>query len=102
MAAEPLCTNQITVRRRRAKTACEKRKRHQSRETRQVGVEVRAAHVTLRPPANADWPLPSVPVNVVMVSEVYRAEGEEPVEWILLTTLPSDMYTVYTIAPCAG
>jgi hypothetical protein len=90
MAGEPLFTKQITVRGRRAKTACEKRKRRQSRETRQATVEVRAARVTLRPPVNADRPFPSVPVNVVMVSEVNPPEGEEPVEWILLTTLPID------------
>jgi hypothetical protein len=83
-----LFTKEITVRRRKAKTACEARARRTSREGRATVVEVRAAVVTLRPPAQSDRPLPPVAVNVVMVREVDVPAGEEPVEWVLLTTLP--------------
>ena len=83
-----LFSKEITVRRRKAKTACETRARRTTREGRATVVEVRAAVVTLHPPAQSDRPLPLVAVNVVMVHEVDVPEGEEPVEWILLTTLP--------------
>jgi len=52
--------------------------------------EVRAARITLRPPAHSDRPLPPVTVHAVLVREAGPPEGEEPVEWILLTTLPID------------
>jgi len=90
LAGSVLFTKEITVRRRRAKTACETRTRRESRETRKALVEVRAMRVTLRPPANSDRPLPPVPVNVVLVREPDPPEGKEPIEWILLTTLPID------------
>ena len=32
--------------------------------------------------------LPAVTLNAVLVREVDPPEGEEPVEWLLLTTLP--------------
>jgi Transposase DNA-binding/Transposase Tn5 dimerisation domain/Transposase DDE domain len=88
MLSPVLFSKEITVRGRKAKTACETRKRRTSRDGRATIVEVRAAVVTLHPPAQSDRPLPAVTVNVVMVCEVDVAEGEEPVEWILLTTLP--------------
>ena len=90
MAAPVLFTKEITVRGRRAKTGCETRTRRAARETRKATVEVRAAHVTIRPPANSDRPLPAVPVNVVLVRELHPPHGEDPIEWVLLTTLPID------------
>lgn len=90
MAGAVLFTKEISVGSRRAKTACETRKRRESREPRKATVEVRAARATLRPPANPDRPLPSVSINVVLVREADPPEGEEPVEWILLTTLSID------------
>jgi hypothetical protein len=90
LASPVLFTHEINVRGRRAKTACETRARRTPRESRRATVEVRAASVTLRPPAASDRPLPAVPVNVVLVREVNPPPGEEPVEWILLTTLPID------------
>jgi hypothetical protein len=53
-------------------------------------VQVRAAALTLRPPWRPDRSLPPVQVNVVLVSEPNPPAGEEPVEWMLLTTLPID------------
>ena len=51
---------------------------------------MRAARVTLRPPWRPDRKLPPVTVNVVLVSEVNPPPGDEPVEWLLLTSLPID------------
>jgi hypothetical protein len=90
LANPVLFTNEISVRGRQAKTACETRTRRQSRESRTAEVEVRAARVTLQPPADSDRALPPVSVNVVLVRESNPPAGEDPVEWILLTTLPID------------
>jgi len=80
----------IQVRGRKAKVACETRGRRQPRQSREAEVVVRVARVTLRPPWRADRKLPPVSVNVVLVSEVNPPPGDEPVEWLLLTSLPID------------
>jgi len=60
------------------------------RSARIATMEVRSASVTLhRPQRPADQPrLPEVKVNVVWVREANPPTGEEPVEWVLLTSLP--------------
>ena len=90
MTSPVLFTKEISVRGRHAKTSCETRTRRQPRESRTAEVEVRAARVTLQPPAESDRRLPPVLVNVVLVRELNPPEGEDPIEWILLTTLPID------------
>ena len=40
--------------------------------------------------ARADRKLPPVTVNVVLVSETDPPPGDEPVEWLLITSLPID------------
>jgi len=80
----------IQIRGRKAKVACETRGRRQPRLSREATVVVRAARVTLRPPWRPDRHLPPVTVNVVLVSEVNPPPGDEPVEWLLLTSLPID------------
>jgi len=85
-----LFTKEVSIRGRQAKTSCETRARRTSREKRKAVAEVRAARITLRPPAQSDRPLPPVSVGVVLVREADPPDGEEPVEWILLTTLPID------------
>lgn len=85
-----LFTHTIHVRGRKAKVACETRGRRQPRESRKAQVEVRAARVTLRPPRRRDRKLPPVTVNVVLVREVDPPKDDEPVEWLLLTSLPVD------------
>jgi hypothetical protein len=80
----------IQVRGRKAKVACETRGRRQPRQSREAEVVVRAARVTLRPPWRPDRKLPAVTVNVVLVSEVNPPPGDEPVEWLLLTSLRID------------
>jgi hypothetical protein len=78
----------IQVRGRKAKIACEKRGRRQPRQSREAEVSVRAARVTLRAPWRKDRKLPDVTINIVLVSEENPPEGDEPVEWLLLTDLP--------------
>lgn len=83
-----LYTVELLIRGRKAKTAVEKRGRRQNRDSRNATVEVRAATVTLRPPWRFDRELSAITVNVVLVREPNPPEGEPPVEWILVTTLP--------------
>ena len=85
-----LFTQTIQVRGRKARINGETRGRRQPRDSREAEMEVRAAAVTLRPPWRADRKLPAVTVNTVLVREVDPPENDEPVEWLLLTTLPVD------------
>ena len=63
-------------------------KRKQARKARVAAVEIRAETVTLRPPPRFDRQLPEVTVNVVLVEETSPPSGCEPIQWILITTLP--------------
>ena len=65
----------------------DQRKRYPPRKARDTTVSVTATTVEIRAPAHSpeDWPK-SVTLNVVHVFEPCPPEGEEPVEWILLTT----------------
>jgi hypothetical protein len=90
MPAPVLFTKQLSVRGRTPKTGCETRGRRQPRTNREARVEVRSARVTLSPPRRPDRVLPSVAINVVLVREIDPPQGDEPVEWILVTTLPID------------
>ncbi len=83
------CTVDVSAR--TAKIAPEKAaKREKSRDARVAEVEVRATTVTLRPPYRFDRKLPEVTVNVVLVEEIDPPEGCEPIQWLLITTLPID------------
>jgi hypothetical protein len=90
LAQPVLFTKTIQVRGRKAKVGCETRSRRQARESREAEVSVRVARVTLRPPWRPGSKLPAVTVNVVLVRENDPPEGDEPVEWLLLTSLPID------------
>ena len=93
-----LFTQTISVRGRKAKVNCETRGRRQPRESRTAEVEVRAARVTLRAPWRYDRKLHDISVNVVLVTEIDPPEGDTPVEWILLTSLPiEDVEQVQTV-----
>jgi hypothetical protein len=79
---------QIEVSRREATTG-NGRKRKLPREARTARVEARALTVQLRPPAREGGvKLPVACVNVVLVREISPPAGEEPIEWMLLTSLP--------------
>jgi hypothetical protein len=79
---------EIYIRGREPKVDCEQRGRRNARISRTTRVEVRAACVTLRPPNRKGRKLPPVTVNVVLVRESHPPEGESPIEWVLLTSLP--------------
>lgn len=81
-------TNEIHVGKRNSKLPDDTRNRKQSRPARDTVVEVRAAKVKLRAPWRCDKKLPDVNVHVVLVSEVDPPRDEEPIEWMLLTSLP--------------
>jgi hypothetical protein len=83
-----LATNEITVRRREQKISCETRSRKKSRVGRQAMVEIRACSVTIKAPENRKFNIASITLNAVLVHEPNPPAGEEPIEWILLTTLP--------------
>jgi hypothetical protein len=78
----------VSVSLRRAKIAVTKNRRAQSRDARTADVEVRATTVTLRPPHRFDRTLSSLTVNVVLVEEPNPPTGCEPIQWLLVTTLP--------------
>ena len=84
-----LFQNTIAVRGRTAKVACETRGRR-SCATPPGRSRSPCDSVTLRPPRRPDRQLPPVAVNVVLVSEINPPSGDEPVEWLLVTSLPID------------
>jgi hypothetical protein len=83
-----LFTHTIQVRGRKAKVTCQTERRKQPRASREAEMEVRTARVTLRPPWRSDRKLAAVTVNVVLVREMDPPKNDEPVEWLLLTSLP--------------
>jgi len=48
--------------------------------------------VAFRPPPRPDRILPQVTLNVVLVDEPNPPEGQKPIQWILVTTLPIDTH----------
>lgn len=89
VAAAPVRkTYEVKVRGRDPKVCCETRGRRQARESRTATVELRACPVTLRAPHRHDRKLPAVRLNLVLVREVNPPRGEQPIEWLLLTSLP--------------
>jgi hypothetical protein len=82
------CT--LDVSRRVPKVAGDTRKRREKRDARVAMVEVRAKSVTVRPPQRLRGKMPAVELNVVLVEEVNPPEGQAPIQWILITTLPID------------
>ena len=64
------------------------RKRNQPRSARTATVTIQAVGVTLRGPQRPGGRPPDVEINVVLVREKDPPPGEEPIEWLLLTSLP--------------
>lgn len=89
-AAPVLKSYEVQVRGRDPKVSCETRGRRQARQSRTATVEVRACPMTLRAPYRPGRKLPAVTLNVVLVREVDPPEGDEPIEWLLLTSLLID------------
>jgi hypothetical protein len=53
---------------------------------------LRAATVTLKPPARCGYRLPVLNVNAVLAREDVPPDGKEPLEWLLLTSLPVERF----------
>lgn len=81
-------TATVDVSARTARIKAETRKRVSDRPARVANVEVRACTTTLRAPWRHDRKLPEVTVNSVLVEETGTPAGQEPIQWLLLTTLP--------------
>jgi hypothetical protein len=62
--------------------------RSRGREEQTVTVEIRAARVRLKPPHRTGKKLPELAVNAVWVREIHPPAGSEPLDWLLLTSLP--------------
>jgi len=66
------------------------RKRKQPRSARITTVTIQAKRVKLKAPWRPEGGLPDVEVNAILVRELNPPDGEEPIEWLLLTSLPID------------
>lgn len=60
------------------------------RAARQATLAVRAGEVMLKPPYRRGRELPPVTVRTVLVQEIDPPENTEPIEWLLVTSLPVD------------
>lgn len=91
--AEVQYVHEVDVHHRTAKIACETRVRRVSRTDRTAKLGVRACTVTIRGPARAGGRLPDVTINVVESFEIDPPSGEEPLRWLLFTTMPISSVT---------
>lgn len=66
----------------------DERRRRQPRSARTTTVTVQAKRVTIKAPQRKGEKLRDVQVNAILVRETNPPKGEEPVEWLLLTSLP--------------
>lgn len=82
-----LGTMEVEVRQRPANQAKEG-KRNQPRTARTATVTIQAARVKLRGPQRPGGRPRGVEVNAILVREKHPPRGEEPIEWLLLTSLP--------------
>jgi hypothetical protein len=58
------------------------------RQARRVIQEVRAIEVMLKAPSRKGAKLETVKIGVVLAREKYPPAGQDPIEWVLLTSLP--------------
>ena len=86
-ATPVLVSKTLQIRSRPAAVPHAKSPRDRARKAREAVLEIRKATVEIQPPGHSSL-TDSVKVNVVLISEVSPPEGETPIEWILLTTLP--------------
>jgi hypothetical protein len=63
-------------------------KRRPDREAREATVQVRFGSLTLRRPKRGQSVRDSLPLQVVEVVEPHPPDGEAPIHWLLLTSLP--------------
>jgi len=62
--------------------------RIKNRKARKVKQEIRTLAVTLKSPYRIEGKLPNVTINAVFAKEINAPFGVEPIEWMLLTSLP--------------
>jgi hypothetical protein len=84
-----LATQTIDISKRKQKNSANKKKRTQAREARTATVSIRATTVKINRPQRCDSSIASeVQVNVVFIEETDAPEGQTPIQWLLITTLP--------------
>lgn len=66
----------------------DQRRSHPGRDERMATLEIRAIRVEVKRPKDATDFAPTVPVNLVYAVEKHPPEGEAPVSWLLMTSLP--------------
>ena len=86
-STQVLGTMEVSVSRNRPRSK-DSRKRNQPRSARTATLTIQATGVTLKGPWRPGGKLADVTVNAVLVRETNPPKGEEPVEWLLLTSLP--------------
>jgi hypothetical protein len=90
-ATRVLGTLEVEVRERTPQEASEG-KRNQPRTARTATATVQAARVKVRGPQRPGGRGPDVEVNAILVREKNPPRGEEPIEWLLLTSLPINTF----------
>lgn len=85
--SEVLGTMEVDVSKNRPKSQ-DDRKRKQPRDARRATLTIQATRVMLKGPSRPGGKLVDVAVNAVLVREMNPPKGEEPIEWLLLTSLP--------------
>lgn len=88
--ADIQATMEATISQRTSKIAGETRPRRKSRSARLAEIGVRAREVTIRGPSRPGGKLPDMTLNVVEAVELDPPAGEEPIRWVLFTTLSID------------
>ena len=82
-------TQSVCIRAREAKINVKPSARTASRDARTAELEIRKATIEVARPVHASAKLPKyVTVNVVLCEETNPPTGEEPICWMLVTTLP--------------
>jgi hypothetical protein len=90
LACQP-CLGKITVQVSQRDAALDNsRNRQQARTSRTAKMTVRSVRTLLNPPQRSN--LAPVYVNAVLVREEQPPEGEAPIEWLLLTSLPVETF----------
>jgi hypothetical protein len=84
-----IATQTIDISKRKQKSSTNKKKRTQARDARTAVVSIRATTVTINRPQRCDSSIASkVQVNAVLAEELNPPEGQTPIQWLLITTLP--------------
>ncbi len=98
---EPQFFRTISVSSRKPSSRAHAAKEHPSRNARSAEVAVAGKRLTVLRPRNTRHETRSIELNVVRVWELQPPEGEQSVEWVLLTTEPIDTVAeLATVVDC--